>query len=125
MASGLNGYVSYPNHSAQLMRRLSLFFTSRLNSCLLSLLIIRQKRFVNFGIDRYFSTRLSYIARARQDSNHTTDSELPLPVVAIAHGTRRQWKNALQELGKVQKLVSAGSALLIPCVLNFNSLEYC
>ena len=96
-----------------------LSLTSRLNSCLLGLLTTRTHRLVDLGIDQYFHTKFSYIAH--RGSNYTT--ELPLPVVAITHGTRRQWKKALQELGKVQKLVSAGSGLLIPCVLIFNEIK--
>jgi len=94
--------------------------TIRLDYCPVNLLNIRTHRLVDLGIDRYLSTKLSYIAHRCSDNT----TELPLPVVAIAHGTRRQWKKSLQELGKIQKFVSAGSALLIPCVLRFNNVKY-
>jgi len=94
--------------------------TIRLDYCPVNLLNIRTHRLVDLGIDRYLSTKLSYIAHRCSDNT----TELPLPVVAIAHGTHRQWKKSLQELGKIQKFVSAGSALLIPCVLRFNNVKY-
>ena len=83
---------------------------------LVSILTARTQRLVNFGLDRYFSTRFAYIAH--QSANHTTG--LPPPVVAINRTSRRQWKKALQDIRKIQKLASAGSGLLIPCVLEVN-----
>ena len=78
-------------------------------------LILKVHKYVYLDIDRYFSTKISYIPR--RGSGNGMPSDVPLPLwVALTNTTRPQWKATLKEMEKIWKIIIGCTLLLIPYV---------
>jgi len=78
-------------------------------------LTLKVHKYVYLDIDRYFSTKFSYIPR--RGSGNGMPSDVPLPLwVALINPTRPQWKATLKEMEKIWKILIGCTLLLIPYV---------